>query len=87
MISTAARCESDSGFASLKDLWEMALAEVQVCPDDGGWVAVARIKQIDGLLGQRILRQQWHQALLLDRHGRHEGRQFRYHLGVERAAA
>jgi hypothetical protein len=45
-----------SDFIPLKDLRDMALAEVEICPDNAGWVAVGRIKQIDRLLGQRVLR-------------------------------
>jgi hypothetical protein len=31
-------------FAGLNDFREIPLAEVQICPDDGGWVAVGRIE-------------------------------------------
>jgi hypothetical protein len=77
----------NADFAGLNDLREIALAEVQICPDDGGWVAVGRIEQTDGPLGQRVLRQQWHQALLPDGRGRQKGRQLRYYIATERTAA
>src|SRR2546423_9601603 len=35
----------NADFAGLNDLREIALAEVQICPDDGGWVAVGQIEQ------------------------------------------
>src|SRR6185369_12532023 len=41
-----------SDFASLNNLREIALAEVQICPDNRGLVTVARIEQTDGPLGQ-----------------------------------
>src|SRR5882724_11835448 len=82
-----ARSSHHADFAGLNDRWEIALAEVQICPDDGGWVAVGRIEQIDGPLGQRVLRQQWHQALLPDGCGRQEGRELRHYVAAERTAA
>ena len=42
-----ARSSHNADFARLSDFREIALAEIQICPDDGGWVAVGRIEQID----------------------------------------
>jgi hypothetical protein len=42
-----ARSSHNADVAGLNDLREIALAEVQICPDDGGWVAVGRMEQID----------------------------------------
>jgi hypothetical protein len=41
--------ESNGGgdLAGLNDFREIALTEIQICPDDGGWVAVRRIDQTD----------------------------------------
>ena len=77
----------NTDFARLSDFREIALAEIQICPDDGGRVAVGRIDQIDRPLRQRVLRQQRHQALLPNGHGRQEGRQFRQYVAIERTAA
>src|SRR5258705_3621948 len=81
-----ARSSHNADIAGLNDRWEIALAEVQICPDDGGWVALERIEQIDGPLGQRVLWQQWHQALLPDGRGRQEGWQLRHYVATERTA-
>ena len=40
------------GFIRLKDLRDIALAEVEVCPDNGGWVAVGQART----KGQRPVR-------------------------------
>jgi hypothetical protein len=77
----------NADFAGLNDSREIALAEVQICPDDGGWVAVGRIEQIDGPLGQGVLRQQWHQALLPDGRSRQEGRELRHYVATKRTVA
>ena len=42
-----ARSPHNADFAGLSDVREIALAEIQICPDDGGRVAVGRIEQID----------------------------------------
>ena len=42
-----ARSSHNADFAGLSDFREIALAEIQICPDYGGWVAVGRIEQID----------------------------------------
>ncbi len=42
-----ARSSHNADFAGLNDLREIALAEVEICPDDGGSVALGRIEQID----------------------------------------
>src|SRR6516225_10568590 len=42
-----ARSSHNADFAGLSDFREIALAEIQICPDDSGWVAVGRIEQID----------------------------------------
>src|ERR1700749_2606184 len=64
MTSTGRPSRITSGCAGLNDFREIALAEVQVCPDNSRLVTVGQIDQIDGPLRQRILWQQWHQALL-----------------------
>jgi hypothetical protein len=77
----------NADFAGLSDFREIALAEIEICPDDSGWVAVGRIDQIDRPLRQRVLRQQRHQALLANGRGRQEGRQFRHYVATERTVA
>src|SRR5260370_26658294 len=42
-----AHSSHNADFAGLSDFREIALAEIQICPDDGGWVAVGQIEQID----------------------------------------
>src|SRR6516162_555389 len=74
----------NTDFARLSDFREIAPAEIQICPDDGGRVAVGRIDQIDRPLRQRVLRQQRHKALLPNGHGRQEGQQFRQYVAIER---
>ena len=86
-MNSTTRWRLSSGFAGLNDFREIALTEIQICSDGGGLVAVGRIEQIDGPLGQRVLRQQWHQSLLPDRRDRQERRQFRHHVATERTGA
>jgi hypothetical protein len=81
------RSSYDADFAGLNDSREITLAEVQICPDDGRRLAVGRIDQIDRPFGQRVLRQQRHQALISDGRGREEGRKLGHYVAAECAAA
>lgn len=47
-----ARLSHNADFAGLDDLREITLVEVQICPDDGGGVALGRIERINGPLGR-----------------------------------
>src|SRR5258705_1931689 len=81
-----ARSSYNADFAGLNDSREIALAEVQICPDAGGWVAVGRIEQLGRPLRQRRLRQQSHQDVLSDPRVRQARTGVPHYMATEPAA-
>jgi hypothetical protein len=87
ILETVLRPCCNADFTSANNFRQMALAKIEVGPDDRRWMAMTRSQRMDELFRETGLRQHWHQALFPDRARHQQRRQLRRRVAVQRTVA
>ena len=87
ILETVLRLFCNADFTSANNFRQMALAKIEVGPDDRRWMAMTRSQRMDELFRETGLRQHWHQALFPDRARHQQRRQLRRRVAVQRTVA